>query len=444
MATEAELNALKQGYETNLRQLQALLDAQARLRAVTERTARETRGELERLAEALCPDFVDRVGKDSPLGLVQVTAQEMADAVIRDVQVKLSRLEAAEVAGQRASRKHDDVANENERLRGEVMRLEQELAEMRQKHEAATTRVSALQQLLEDAQRRLGSTPEMTTAPAGESAVVEDDALAPVPPDQLPDWIQAWQQEQSCEQDLALLQVLAETGVARWRDAAKLVGERAESDPSTGNIAGAFGRCSQMALIELVEVESEVSGQQTNLVHLTGKGQDVCRMLLSVEPVRSQATELLARHESPAHAVLTLEVADVLQDAGYTVDLLPGRIELSGGRVFIPDLMASLQGRTMLVVVEQAACQGGSGRDDRWRDYYEATGGEFYVAVPDRRALDRVKSEITFWAGQQELVLWMMPVRDARGKGKIGDDVWSVKRRILGEREDPNGHDGAD
>ena len=125
MATEAELNALKQGYETNLRQLQALLDAQARLRAVTERTARETRGELERLAEALCPDFVDRVGKDSPLGLVQVTAQEMADAVIRDVQVKLSRLEAAEVAGQRASRKHDDVATENERLRGEVMRLEQ-------------------------------------------------------------------------------------------------------------------------------------------------------------------------------------------------------------------------------------------------------------------------------------------------------------------------------
>jgi hypothetical protein len=77
------MDAERQMYETTLRQLRALLEAQERLRRAAERMAREAREELERVAEALCPEEVDRLRVRSPQGLAALSPRQIAELVIQ-------------------------------------------------------------------------------------------------------------------------------------------------------------------------------------------------------------------------------------------------------------------------------------------------------------------------------------------------------------------------
>ncbi len=413
-----ELDAVRQGFETNLRQLQTLLDSQSRLRGIAEETAAETRGELERLAEALCPGVVDELRKGDPAGVAQVGARALADGIIRDVHRRLSRLGAAEAAGQSVGEMYDETTAENARLRAEVSRMEQELTELRRRDEQGALHTAVLQQTLEDAQRRLSDPgqPETTAPP-------------PAPVGAMPEWVQEWQRQQSHERDLALLGVLAETGVARRAEAAKLFGNRTGLQPGGGGVSRMFQRCARLGLIELVEAKSDVGGAGVHhLLRLTERGRDACRLLLSRDPVPSRTTELLKRHKSAAHALLNLEAGDLLRDAGYEVDLFPGQVTLPEGRVFAPDLSASLRGRTLFVEVERETRKDARQRDRKWQNYYDATGGKFCIVVADKKALDAIKSEIMFWAGQRKLVLWMTAIGEVKGKGKQEERVWTFKR----------------
>jgi len=102
---------------------------------------------------------------------------------------------------------------------------------------------------------------------------------------------------------------------------------------------------------------------------------------------------------------------------------LPGE---PAGRIFAPSLMASRQGRTLYVQVERDTRKNPEAQAHKWRNTYDATGGEFYIIVPNQSALKTIKSEILFWAGERHLVLWMSSISDA--KGKRGEEIWLLKR----------------
>lgn len=432
------LEAVKQAYEANLRQLRTLLDAQARLLTVAEQTAAETRVELERLAEALCPKLVDNLRKGDPLGLSQVPARALADAVLRDVQARLARLSAGEVAGRSVGRLYEEATRQVARLEQELATTRQELATKQAALEQAELRVAVLQQALEDSQRRLGQrqVSPATPAPAAQGQP-PSEPLPGIPSageqqpepgegEWLPEWVREWQRKKTYERDVVLLQVLAETGVARRKRAAELFAARLGLEPSGGGISRAFQRLTRLGVAEVIEVRTETSGRSTHLLRLTERGRDAYRLLFHADPAPSQTTELLKRHKSPEHALLNLEAADLLREAGYEVDVFPGQIELPGGRLFAPDLAASRGGRTIFVEVERATRKAPDERGRKWDNYYDATGGQFYIVVADRSALDVIKSEILFWAGRRPLVLWMTSVSEARGRK--GDAVWLFKR----------------
>ena len=404
-------------YEANLRQLRTLLDAQARLLTVAEQTAAETRVELERLAEALCPKLVDNLRKGDPLGLSQVPARALADAVLRDVQARLARLSAGEVAGRSVGRLYEEATQQVARLEQELATTRQELATKQAALEQAELRVAVLQQALEDSQRRLGHAqgqPPSEPLPGIPSA--GEQQPEPGEGEWLPEWVREWQRKKTYERDVVLLQVLAETGVARRKRAAELFAARLGLERSGGGISRAFQRLTRLGVAEVIEVRTETSGRSTHLLRLTERGRDAYRLLFHADPAPSQTTELLKRHKSPEHALLNLEAADLLREAGYKVDVFPGQIELPGGRLFAPDLAASRGGRTIFVEVERATRKAPDERGRKWDNYYDATGGQFYVVVADRSALDVIKSEILFWAGRRPLVLWMTSVSEARGR----------------------------
>jgi len=76
----------RQIHDISLRQLEALLDAQTRLRKVAEGVALEARRQMERLAVVLCPHEVDEVRRRSPEGLEALSLSQIADMVLTAVQ----------------------------------------------------------------------------------------------------------------------------------------------------------------------------------------------------------------------------------------------------------------------------------------------------------------------------------------------------------------------
>lgn len=79
----------RQAQEVVLRQLQTLLEAQTRLRQAAEEQARQTRQQLERIAEAVCPEEVDRIRCRSPEGLAALSAGSIADLVLARIGPRL-------------------------------------------------------------------------------------------------------------------------------------------------------------------------------------------------------------------------------------------------------------------------------------------------------------------------------------------------------------------
>jgi len=422
-----QLETMQEAYEASVRQMRTLLDAQARLREVAEQTAAQTRAELERLAEALCPQWVDELRKGHPLGLSQVKPIDLADVVIRHVQSRLARLGVAEVAGQSVEELYERAAAELAQLRVENSRLETDLDEARQDRDRAELRSALLQQSLEDAQRRLasaarGATTVKTPAPS-EATASEASSHR-----QIPEWLTQWQAQKAHKRDLELLRVLADTGTASRTEAAKLFAMRVDLRPAAGSVTRAFERCHErLGLIELIDSRSpSQGGKERQLIRLTERGRDASRILLQLEPAPSQATELLARHDTPDAAALCLKTAGLLRRVGYEVDLLPSPLALAEGHTLLPDLLASRQGRTLFVAVEHGKSGGAAEGNRKWQSYCDAGGGELYVAVPDKETLDKVKSEILFWASARELVLWMTDLSTAQGKNN--ESIWTFKR----------------
>ena len=387
-----QIDTIKQAYEVSLRQMQTLLAAQSRLRAVAEEIADQARRELERAAEALCPEWVDEASKASPLGLANVSPSDLASAIIQDVKRRLTQANSHQPPAETA---------ENARLREENARLCRENAQLR-------LRIS----VLEKGARTSDSDPD---APAA-----------------LPDWVAEWQAEPSYDRDLALLRILAETGAPRWTDAAALFEEQVGKDRDSGTaLARSFANCQRRGLVEVVEAQS-VTGATAHLVHLTPQGRDICQPLLGMTPAPGADT-LIARHASPSDAALVLEAADLLREAGYQVSVLPDPIPLPDGRAFTPDLVATLADQAAVVTVQSGiVTEERPTRDDWIADLHSASHGELHIVTPDRETMDLIRSDVMYWISQHKQagptnlrITNITAVRDDKSKKET---IWLMDR----------------
>ncbi len=113
-----------------------------------EEVARQAREALEKVAEALCPDAVDRFRQANPAGLAVLAPDELARLVISEVGARMRRLEVAGGAGQ-------DLAARWKRPRGRrsgrgrKSPASGELEAERAARQAAETRAAALERMSE-------------------------------------------------------------------------------------------------------------------------------------------------------------------------------------------------------------------------------------------------------------------------------------------------------
>ncbi len=381
------------------RQLRALLDAQTALRKRAEEVARQAREALEKVAEALCPDAVDRFRQANPAGLAVLAPDELARLVISEVGARMRRLEVAGAAGQDLARALEEAKRQAERSREEVTRLRRELEAERAARQAAETRAAALERMAE----RISAPAPLPVPPSlaeetsdGEGA--RGAGLLPLatPLERLPAWVQEWAKAPSFERDLLALWVLGSTGVARRMDASVLVGQAFGVEPGSGSVARSFDRLKKLGILEVVEGRPDQGRAVWHLFRLSEKGADAFRLLFGQDPAPSQTTLLLNRHKSPEHVLLILAVADLFAAAGWKADPLPDPVLLPSGERYEPDIVA-VGPETLFVECERATDKNFPERSGKWRRYYEATLGNLVIAVPDQKSLEPIRSEVLFF-----------------------------------------------
>lgn len=398
------------------RQLRSLLEAQTTLRKRAEEVARQSRTALERVAEALCPEAVDRVRQGNPTGLATLTPDGIADMVIREVGLRLRRLEIAGAAKQDLERVLEEARAQAERLREENIRLRRDLERERAAREAAETRAAALERMAEKAAAPVPFVPTPApVAPAATSVRISDEegeegiavptvAAPPLatPARNLPGWIQEWMETPAWERDRLAFWVIGSTGVARRMDASVLVGQAFGVEPGSGSVIRAFERLKKYGLLDVIEARPQEQGKAVwHLFHLTEKGEDAFRLLFGQDPAPSQTSLLLARHKSPEHVLLILATCDLFRAAGWKADPLPDPVPLPDGGRYEPDVIAVGPEETLYVECERQTDKDPEERARKWHRCYQATNGNLVIAVPDRKALEAIRSEVLFWLGAQ-------------------------------------------
>lgn len=408
-----------------LRQLEALLEAQTRVRRAAEGRLRECRRQLERVAEALCAEAVDALRRQGPQGLAALDEAQVGDLVIAETRRRLNRLDAAEMAGRSVADLLAEAQEEVERLRAEVLRLRKEMAAVEERARQAETKALVLAGMNDGARPAGAAAPPQTPeaegeargpgqAAAGPVAVEEWDLTLAVAEEQLPGWIGDWLSAQSRERDLALLRILGATGEARRGRAAALFARAIGVDPSAGSVGRAFRRLNKVGVVEIIEAQVGVRGQ-AHFLRLSRQGEDAYRLLFGQDPAAAQTTELLNRHKSPEHAMLILATADVLEEAGWQVDRFPAPVGVEAHGVYEPDLAGlDPEGQVAFVECERRTAKKAAEREEKWQRYYAASGGRLFVAVPDQEALEAIRSEVVFWLGRRPFRLQIMVVDEAR------------------------------
>lgn len=241
--------------------------------------------------------------------------------------------------------------------------------------------------------------------------------------------LQWWKKSRDFGRDVALLRLLAETGVPTWAEAQKLLRTRiAPKSPS-----GTFEHLEEMRLIELIEVPSRTSSTPVqHLVRLAERGTRVCRTSLHLEPVSSRLTELLARHRSPARVALIIEAADVLREADYPANVLHDQIvwsDASGTHSFTPDLVSRLHLIPIVIMVEEKIDKDIEQRHRKWQSYHDTINDEFYIVTPGAGVMRDISWEVRCWAQQNGLTIRVnvSSIDQIRKKRLYLDDVWIIE-----------------
>ncbi len=385
------------------------------------------------MAEALCPEEVDRLRLRSPDGLASLPAQRLAEMVVGSVRGRLARLEAVVQVD----------PEEVVRLRSEVERLQREVARLRE--EVVTPRAGSAPPPVTTgvATGRSGQVAiDVTTgqkAPTPSPPWVEEamERMQPAPPEPAvpveawPGWAKEWREKRpNLERDLDVVLVLGDTGIARRQDLALLLAERWGLRSGGGGIGRAIRRGKEAGLVDVIVAQREATKWRVgHLVRLTERGEDLYRLVRGKGPVEAIATLLLNRHKSPEHTALNLAIAEMTWRAGYRVELLPDPVEVEGGRYY-PDLVAVLGDAVLYIECERHTRKSPEERGRKWELYWQATEGHFAVATFSAQATEALREEITAWAKEagREVLLWMTDLE--RGRERRGEEVWIVRADI--------------
>ena len=384
--------------------LEAQMQRLEELKEMAEERARAAMAALHRVARSLIPAAYDEARRD---GVLPPTPEELASFIEEKVSARIFALEIR-------ARSSKVDPGELDRLQEELRRaqvwkeqaetLEGETALLRARLEAKEKEVADLRERLARAEEALRR---------ARSAVARSASLPPSP-----------SSDGLSPEALAVLRVLGETGACLRRPVTeRLLAEGVLAQESVKP----FQELERIGLLEQHKPKVESVGNTPYLLRLTDAGMRAYREYFGEDPAEPCLDKLLRRHKSLEHVWLNLKAAQVLEEYGYTVDIVPSDVRTEDGRQIAPDLAATKDGRTIYVECERTAKRG-EAFARKLENMLRLNGDALYFVVPDTNMQNIVVSLVGEWVYRERKKVTLYVCNLAKLKG--GDEPWTVVRRI--------------
>ncbi len=433
----------------SLRQLKANFDEVVRERDEAREVSRDALEVVRVLARTFAAAELTEIKRRDPRGLDGWGVHEYGNFVLTTISAMRQRLiaENRELKGHLEEATRDSAGTSV----SELQAMEAQLAECREERDRATgasqegvTRKAQLEARLEAARAREAKLGQDLAAAHEriQELFVKTGRPASAGKGVMETGGQALSREGATldhelgEHELQLLSVLALDGRCRRPEIeAKL--KREHGVPLGGTMARLFSRLEEGGLIEQARPKSEIgSGPPPTLVWLRRKGAHVCREVLGTEPVEQEGARLRSRHKSTEHAFLNLVAGDILRDAGYDVDLFPDPIQVDGHLVD-PDIVATTDGRAIIVECERYTRKDRDHRARKWNGLAQATellsgSKDLYVLTPNKEAKNAIISELSQWRGEWRETSKGTEVHVSSAHEVLvqGKGLWTYERRF--------------
>lgn len=399
--------AMNDFLEAHLVQAQAALETARRLQRFAEEQRNAAVEQLRSIAAALLAHEWNVLRREHPDA--ETWPPEQLGAWIIDTGTrKLNRLELLG-SGVEAL---ELCAQERDRWQAEAERLQQEVTRLTRERDELLSRLNVREEenlrLRGEIARLSQQVAELAQQPR------EPESPASIVPD-----LDA--------RNIEGLRVIGQHGYVLREPVARALG----LDPRASSTIRLFERLREAGVIEEREARVEGrGGRAPNLVYLTEKGRQAYRSLFGSEPAEPEDQRLLRRHKSEEQAMLALQARAILEEHGAEfVDLFPDPQPLSSGEVFEVDLVAILDGQKLFVELERAPR--GLRRLDKWNRYATLTRA-FYFFVPNKDALNRLMTELSYWAYHSDrahgVIVHVCQVSDRKG-----NDLWNLVRTLTGK-----------
>jgi len=413
--------------EITLDSLRQLLHIQTELRDQAESKWRKAQRALLGLLETFAPEEVDQRLK---------TGQVVDSLPVDELELLIRQSVAARLNRPRLSANENQAAKGFQDLQEQMAILQGELKEAQAQNIDLTERIKALEfeksglqsQLaaLQQVSRKNPTGPEIRTA--GSSEIFKPDQEPTTQPE--PEWMEKWRQAETFERDAGILKMIGEAGLARRPLIEAQSAERLGIKKAGGSIHGLLARLVELNLIEFYRPwggeGAGAGGRFPDLARLTDRGRLAFWLLSGNQPAINEYELLLKRHVSPEHTLLNLQVADILREAGYQVNLTPPDITLPDGGLFKPDLvLVDREGVTLFVEVERDTDKNVEQRQSKWRNFHQASGGRLFVVSDNRSGMRNIRSEINYCLGNQPGTISLTNLAELlAGKRGEGESIW--------------------
>ena len=336
-----------------------LLEMQTRLRDEAERKWQSSREFVHVLARQLAADWLDEQQR-SGQELAQIP-MEVLQGVLRE---RIGLLSMPSGSG---------ISIEERAL---LQNLKEANRQMAEKLDQASNEKVSVQQTLAQRNQEISLLQEkLKTAQRPQSAGIDFEIF--------PNWYREWIERGNLARDGEVLRVIGDTGLSRQPEIFEIASKALQCGKDSRALPNAVESLEKRGFITVRTSQAEKVGQPPRILTLTPIGEAAYVFYTKTKP---KASELeLDAHRSEAHALMVLAACDWLKKAGYEVLNQAEQIRLEGGHLFCPDITAERDGKLIYVEVERESTKGNQDRETKWRNFYQASGGEIFVVCENTK-----------------------------------------------------------